>query len=380
MSEYTVSVVPCSDYSEENVSLAMDTALSAIGGLDWVRKGMRVLIKANLVAPMKPEKAATTHPALVCELTKRLIRQGAQVVIGDSPGGFFNVSSLNKVYSQTGMELAEALGAELNRNINFHTVDINGKVMHSLTYTSYIDDCDAMIDFCKLKSHGMVGMSGAVKNLYGVIPGLLKPETHYIYPDMDDFANMLVDINEYFRPRLTLIDAVIGMEGNGPTAGTPKTIGVLIASKSTHAADLIASEIIGIESMDVPTIRAGIKRGLIPEDYREISVFGNVEALKLKDFNASVPKSVRFFGNTKYKLAQKFIEACFNNKPKLYDKLCVGCRKCADICPAHAIEMIKNKPHIDRKKCIRCFCCQEFCPRAAMKVHRPLVASILQKK
>ena len=380
MEKYNASVVSCLDYDQATVAAAMDAAISAIDGLDWVKPGMRILIKANLVSAMKPEEAATTHPALICELVKRLTTLGAKAVIGDSPGGFFTVAALNHNYNTTEMTRAEELGAELNRNVASKTVQIDGVAMKSLTYTSYIDDCDAMIDFCKLKSHGMVGMSGAVKNLYGVIPGMLKPETHYLYPDMNDFANMLVDINEHFKPRLTLVDAVVGMEGNGPTAGTPKKIGVLIAARTTHAADLVAARIIGLDPMDVPTIRAGIERKLIPADYRELPVCGSVEALSVRDFDVSAPKGVKFLGGTKFLITQRFIEACFTNKPLPKKKLCIGCKKCAGLCPAHAITMVKGKPHIDRKKCIRCFCCQEFCPKAAMVVHRPLVARLLQRK
>ena len=197
---------------------------------------------------------------------------------------------------------------------------------------------------------------------------------------MNDFANMLVDINEHFKPRLTLVDAVVGMEGNGPTAGTPKKIGVLIAARTTHAADLVAARIIGLDPMDVPTIRAGIERKLIPADYRELPVCGSVEALSVRDFDVSAPKGVKFLGGTKFLITQRFIESCFTNKPMPKKKLCIGCRKCAGLCPAHAITMVKCKPHIDRKKCIRCFCCQEFCPKAAMVVHRPLVARLLQRK
>ncbi len=338
-----------------------------------------MLIKANLVSAMRPDQAATTHPSLVCDLVKRLIGLGASVVIGDSPGGFFTVAALNHVYNATGMVSAEELGAELNRNIGVSTININGKVMRSLTYTSYIDDCDAIIDFCKLKSHGMVGMSGAVKNLYGVIPGLLKPETHYLYPNMNDFADMLVDINEHFKPVLTIVDAVVGMEGNGPTAGTPKKIGVLIAARSSFAADLIAAQIIGLDPLEIPTIRASIDRGHIPANYHELAVCGNVEALKIDDFKASIPKSVKFLGETHFLIAQRFIEACLANRPMPKKNLCVGCKKCANLCPAKAIKMVKGKPHIDRKKCIRCFCCQEFCPKAAMVVHRPLIMRLLQK-
>ncbi|MBO6061240.1 MAG: DUF362 domain-containing protein, partial [Clostridia bacterium] len=218
--EYSCAVIPCADYAEAETALSR--AISAIGGLDFVEPGMRIVIKANLVTALPPSACATTHPALVTALVKMLLSRGALVTVGDSPGGIFSEATLEHVYRVTGMTEAEAAGAKLNRNIASHQAEINGKVMRRLTYTDYLDECDAIIDFAKLKAHGMVGMSGAVKNMYGVIPGLIKPETHYLYPDVNDFADMLIDINEHFKPRLALIDAVDGMEGNGPTAGTPR--------------------------------------------------------------------------------------------------------------------------------------------------------------
>lgn len=380
MNEHIASIVPCTSYDATQISAAMDELINSFNALDWVKSGMKVLIKANLVSALAPEKAATTHPALICELVKRLTFLGANVIIGDSPGGFFSVSALEHNYNVTGMVQAEKLGAKLNKDVSIRTVKLDGIVMKSLTYTSYLDDCDGIINFCKLKSHGMVGMSCAVKNMYGVIPGLIKPETHYLYPNIADFSNMLIDINEYFKPKLTLVDAIVGMEGNGPTAGTPKHIGALIGAKTGYVADLIAAEILGLNYMDVPTICASIERKLAPTSLNDISVYGNIKELKAADFDVSAPKGIRFLSGTKFLIAQNFIEACLANKPKLDSKKCIGCAKCASMCPAKAISMVKGKPEINRKKCIRCFCCQEFCPKAAMTVHRPLPVRILQHK
>ncbi len=380
MNEYVAGIVPCASYAEAQVSAAMDELLNSFNALDWVKGGMKILIKANLVSALAPEKAATTHPALICELVKRLTFLGANVVIGDSPGGFFTVSALEHNYNVTGMVQAEKLGAKLNKDVSIRTIKLDGVSMKSLTYTSYIDECDGIINFCKLKSHGMVGMSCGVKNLYGVIPGLIKPETHYLYPNINDFSDMLIDINEHFKPELTLVDAVVGMEGNGPTAGVPKHIGALIGARTGYVADLIAAKVLGLNHMDVPTIRAAINRNLIPNSLDDVCVYGNLEKLKAVNFDVSAPKGIKFLSGTKFLIAQNFIEACLANKPKLESKKCVGCAKCASLCPAKAITMVKGKPSINRKKCIRCFCCQEFCPKAAMTVHRPLPVRILQHK
>lgn len=378
--EYTCAVVPCPDYYEAETALAR--ALAAIGGLDFVRSGMRIVIKANLVAAMKPEAAATTHPALVTALAGMLIERGAEVVVGDSPGGLFTVAALNGVYKATGMTEAEAAGAELNRNIAYHTVKIDGNTMKELTYTDYLDDCDAIIDFAKLKAHGMIGMSAAVKNLYGVIPGLLKPETHYLYPNAGDFADMIIDINEYFRPKLklALIDAVVGMEGNGPTAGAPRTIGALIAAKTTYEADEAAAKLIGLKTEDVPTLLAAKRRGVIPEGG---AVFGDPEALAVKDFESVPRRSMTSFGVTKSRFLKRFVDRTLDHKPSPIKKKCVACEKCMRLCPAKAITMVRRGkyvyPKIDRSKCIKCFCCQEFCPKGAMIVKRNPLMKILQK-
>ena len=380
MNKYTCAVVPCESY--ENAGAAMVTALDAIGGLDFVKPGMRIVIKANLVAPMAPSACATTHPAMVTALTKLLIARGASVVVGDSPGGIFNAATLASNYRATGMHEAEKAGAALNKNTASHTVEIPGRTMHRLTYTDYLDDCDAIIDFAKLKAHGMVGMSGAVKNMYGVIPGLVKPETHYLYPDVNDFADMLIDINEYFKPRLALIDAVDGMEGNGPTAGTPRHIGAFIAARTTYEADAAAARLIGLDPNGVPTLLAAEKRGLCPP-LEKIKLFGDPDALAVKDFKSVPRRSLSFMKSSKVPLVGKVIEKALVQKPMPVKKKCVACQKCLRLCPAKAITMVsrggKTYPHIDRKKCIRCFCCQEFCPKAAMIVHRTWIVRLLQK-
>ena len=378
MENYDVAVVRCKTYDVEAVKPALEEALNAVNGLDFVMPGMKIIIKPNLVSFKKPDAAATTHPALLEALVEMLLSRGADLTIGDSPGGPHSLPLLNRVYAATGMDRVEKLGAKLNRNMNEKTVDFpEGKVLKNFTYTQYLDEADAIIDFCKLKSHGMLGMSAAVKNLFGTIPGLKKPEVHYKFQNDAEFADMLVDLNEYFKPRLAICDAVVGMEGNGPTAGTPRQIGAIIASKSTYYADVVGAELIGMNIDGLPTLQAAYERGFAPASSKNLRVYGDIRALTVDDFKAPPVRGLSFMrkGNVLHFISKAALE----HKPTLKKRLCVGCGECARMCPAKAIEMKNKKPHINREKCIRCFCCQEFCPRAAMVAHRPLAAKALNK-
>ena len=378
-----VVMTPCESYDDAAVTAALEAVLAPIGGLDWVREGMTVGIKANLVSAMKPEECATTHPSLLCALTQMLRERGARVIIGDSPGGVYTAAFVNHVYHAAGLSACEAVGAELNRDLG--VVDTRfpeAYVLKSFTYTAWLDACDAIIDFCKLKSHGMMGMSAAAKNLFGVIPGTMKPEYHFRFPDMRDFARMLVDINDYFaeKVKLTLVDAVEGMEGNGPTKGTPRHIGVLLASASPHTADVICARLIGLSEDAVPTLQAARERGLLPDAVTLISTDPDkgVEDWVVGDFEHVAVRRGHLF-TSKGKLVSKVLEKLLDSRPQLKASECVGCAKCAEICPANAIAMENRKAVIDRDKCIRCFCCQEFCPMGAMKVHRTWIARVLVK-
>ena len=375
-----VSIVRCADYGEETCERALREVLVPFGGLDWVRPGMRVVIKANLVSAMKPEKAATTHPALLAALTRILRERGANVVIGDSPGGTFAAPHLNAVYRVCGLSEAEAAGAELNRDFSQKEADLpEAHTAKHITYTGYLDGADAIISFCKLKSHGMLSLSAATKNLFGAIPGIIKPEYHYRYPDPMDFADMLIDLNEFFLPKLYLVDAVQTMEGNGPTAGTPKYMGALLAGTNPHKIDLLCAKLIGLEAKNVPTLRAAQERGLTPASAEELEISGDAERFVCKDFVTVQKGTGTDFGAQKGKLLGAAAKTVLRARPKLKCSRCVGCGVCRDTCPAHAIVIEKGKAKIDRRACIRCFCCQEFCPKGAMRVHRTWVARIAGK-
>ena len=435
MNENDVSVVPCDNYDDELVESALRDVLEPIRGLDFVRPGMTVAIKVNLVSAMKPDSAATVHPSVVCALTRLLRERGAQVVIGDSPGGLYTAAYLKVVYDVCGMRKAEAFGARLNDD--FSTTQITfpeAAKAKQFPYTAWLQKADAVIDLCKLKTHGMMGLTCAVKNFFGVIPGTQKPEFHYRFPRAEDFADMLVDLYEYVAPKLCICDAVIGMEGNGPTQGMPRKIGCLLAGTNGHQLDAVAAGLIGMTVQDIPTLRAAAARGLLEPDGlhkkpKEISeaerlstaveapippqkhpsresavisapgtgakpttfscgvpglrIFGDPTRFAIPDFKTVQAQSSVFFmilgDGIPGKIADFFASRLLTPFPKLVSSACVGCAKCANVCPAKAITMVDQKPKINRKTCIHCFCCQEFCPKGAMQVGRHAVMKLLGK-
>ena len=225
-----VSIVGLSEYGKDAARAALEELLLPLGSLDFVKAGTKVIIKANLVSAMRPDTAATTHPVLISALCDMLTERGATVVIGDSPGGLYNSAFVGRVYKVTGMTDLEREGVSLNRNYETRTAYFeDAKILRDFSYTAYLDECDLIINFCKIKSHGMMGMSAAAKNMFGVVPGVIKPEYHFRFPNYQDFGDMICDLDEYFHPVLSISDGVIGMEGNGPTAGTPRAIGCLLA-------------------------------------------------------------------------------------------------------------------------------------------------------
>lgn len=379
-----VVIVPCGGYSEEEVFPALEQALAPLGGLDWVAPGMKIAVKVNLVSSAKPEQAVTTHPGLVCALVKLLASRGADVVVGDSPGGLYNAAHLNRVYAAAGMKAVEHWGGRLNQDFTEREASFpQGKVCRQFQYTAWLDGADAIIDFCKLKTHGMMAMTCGAKNMFGAIPGTVKTECHFRYQDPRDFARMIVDLAEYFKPRLTIVDAVECMEGNGPTGGTPRHMGAVLAGENPHKVDLVCAGLIGLKREEVPTLEAALERGLIPPSAGELTVAGEPGAFAVSDFQLIGTSNSHLFRGDGTSLLRRLkgaaMERLLAQRPQLDPSKCVGCGLCRNVCPAQAIIMAGNRPRIDRKACIRCFCCQEFCPESAMKVRRTAVARLLDR-
>ena len=372
------ALAPCPDYAPETVRKALEAVISASGGLDWVKPGMRIGIKLNLCAARKPEAAATTHPAAAAELTRMLTARGAEVVLGDSPGGPFVAPLMHRLYETAGLRLCTEAGGRLNEDFGYTEAEFpEGKSLRRFAYVDWLRSCDEIINFCKLKSHGMMGMTAAVKNLYGVIPGTHKSEYHYLHEDPMSFADMLVDLNEYVRPRLSLCDAVEIMEGNGPTMGTPRRLGLLLACGDPYRLDRLCAALLGLREREIPYLEAAKRRGLLAPDEPALTAMAAPYALE--DFQRSGATASWFARSEEDRGLRKLLKAgmyvLFRSRPAP-GRDCSGCGKCARDCPASAIAIRGGRARIDRRACIRCFCCQEFCPTGAMKVQRSLPARL----
>lgn len=381
-----VSIVKCEDYDTQKVKEAVRKSLDYIGGLEtFINKGDRVLLKVNLLIRRKPEKVTTTHPTLAQALAELVIEAGGVPIIGDSPGGyhFYNVNTLKAVYETCGMiEAAEKSGAELNYDTD--VVDIpypDGKIMKSIKTIKPVIEVDKIINIPKIKTHMMTVYSGAVKNMFGIIPGSYKAEYHLRFEDTMDFADFLIDVCKFSKPALTVMDAVIGMEGYGPTNGSPKKVGLILASESPYALDVVAASIIDIKPEKVPTIKKSVERGLCAEGIKEIEILGEpVDAVVVPDFKKPTLKiAFNFYSILVPKFILKRINRFIKARPYIDSNKCKGCAMCFKSCPPKAISMVSGKPVIDLNKCIRCFCCHELCNFNAVSIKRPWFLKMLLK-
>ena len=347
-----------------------------------------VVLKPNLIMRCSPSRTATTHPAVVEATILALQQLGAKhITIADSPGGPYTAPLLSGCYQQTGMqEVAARTGAVCNTDLtSAEQRRAENKLCHGFEIITPIRKADLIINLCKVKTHCMMSFSCGVKNLFGCIPGLLKPQLHYRFPEEDQFARMLVDLAETVRPVLTIVDGIDGMEGDGPTAGTPRHLGVIAAARmdSIYALDLLLARMIGFDPSNVSTIQESIKQRLCPADWRDITLRGDAPlAEQITPFVIPASRSLDFSGNIPAFFAPmvRALRPVLVTRPVVRKRDCIGCGKCAETCPADTIALENKKAFIHPDKCIRCFCCHELCPVKAIDVKTPWIFSVLHRK
>ena len=376
MPEEIVSVLPTPTYGREAAVAAVRRHFAALGVAGQVGPATRALIKPNLLMKRAPAGATTTHPDLVYAAVRCLQELGVRdITIADSPGGPYTESALRGIYRTCGMErVAADTGAKLNFDLGEgERENPAGVKAKRFAVIAPICQADFIVDLAKAKTHCMTTLSGGVKNLFGSIPGLQKPRMHYRFPNTDDFAQMLLDLCGAVRPDLVLVDAVECMEGDGPSSGVKKQVGLTLCGRSPHAVDRCLCALMGLDPAQVPTVCLAAQQGLFDGQYRLVGAPAALQNHHFQrprtatvDFMAGVPGALR-------RPAKWVMRALFTPRPVIDTRACVGCGRCAESCPPQTIVIAAGKARIRRADCIRCYCCHEMCPVGAIRVAKNIL-------
>lgn len=369
-----VSILPCADYIREHVDGAVEESVALLGGMVvFVRPGDRVLLKVNLLQATPPEAHITTHPAVVSAVVRLVQQAGGHPVIVDSPGSGIRYvgGPLRRAYEKTGMaQVAAETGAELNFHTEAVPVSRESGLIRRFEVIRPVMDADVVINLPKAKTHSFMLLTGAVKNLFGVLPGFTKPGYHSKLKDAERFASMLMDLADLIQPPLTIMDAVVGMEGNGPSAGQPRSIGAIVAGTDPVAVDVLFSAMVGLNPLRLPVIREAVRRGRCTGRMEDIEVLGTpleevqVRNFRLPDtFGGAERSAIRTLLS---RIMLPLLKEMFSVRPQVMEVLCVGCGVCERGCPEGAIRVVGKKARIDYDRCIRCYCCHELCPEKAV--------------
>lgn len=382
-----VAINKCGEYNFDSIKKIISEQISALISDESFFKDKNVVIKPNLLMKASPDKSITTHPVVmkaVIEVIKEYCPKS--IKLAESPGGPYNTAALGIIYKSTCMtEVAAECGIELNYDTSFKAVSHpEGKVCKVFDIITPIADADVIVNVCKLKTHSLTTMSASVKNLFGTIPGIEKFEMHTRYKELPIFEAMLADLCEMHyksKPMLCIVDAVKGMEGNGPSGGTIRSFGLLMSSLNPFNLDTACSAVMGVENT-VGYIEEGKKKGLCVQSSTELTVIGeSINDIKLSDLILPETKSLpilkklpTLFGGR----LNKFLEP----KPEIRTNKCIGCGECARSCPAKTISVVKKNNKriavIDDRNCIKCYCCQELCPINAVKVKKNIIFKLIK--
>ena len=362
---YPVQFVSCPDYGEA-LAPAMDRLFTAVGWLTPERfSGQRVLLKPNLLTDRLPEEAVTTHPEFLRQVIRRFKACGATVSVGDSPA---STANLEQVWRKSGIgAVCQEEGVPLiafERN-GGRAIECDG---FSFSLSEPVLEADWVVNLPKVKSHALTMLTAAVKNMYGAVPGYAKTALHKRYPKPATFGRLLQTIWKRIPRSVTIVDGVVGMEGQGPANGRPVSLGFVAAAENPYAMDLALCRILGLTPSRVPYL-AGAPVG---ED--EVELVGEIPSVA----SFEVPSGahvLRLLPEWLVRLAGRLIWV----RPGFDTARCIGCGKCVEACPMEALHLAADRrPRLRGEACIGCSCCHDVCPRGAIEMTQSAILRMLK--
>lgn len=389
MEKHLVALVPIATYDQAQVDAAVRQGIGLLGGIrQFVRPEEKILLKPNLLGKALPQKAITTHPAVFEAVARLLQEEGCRhLSYGDSPG---NPATTPDKAAQT-CGIADTAQRLQVARADFERGSVvpfpEGRRAKSFYLCQGVQEADALINICKMKTHALERITGAVKNQYGCICGVNKATGHAQYPNSDVFAEMLCDLNLCVKPRLHIMDGIVAMEGNGPSSGTPVAMNVLLFSADPVALDSVFAALVHLDSATVPTCVSGEQFGLGVMDPERITIL-------TPEGECTIAQAAQRFGKPDFDVFRGVMKKgllfklmpllpFLQHRPKVDAHKCIACGICEEACPVPEKAVRSGhgqKAKYDYRKCIRCYCCQEMCPAKAIEVYRSPLNRLLGGK
>ena len=378
----TVAVVKCGSYEPSEVSRSVKKGIDLLGGLEALfTPGIKLLLKPNILVGDPPEKSVTTHPALLASISSLLLDKNFRVTYGDSPGFGKMIraaqrSGIRQVFDKMGVPPADFESVE-------YVSHPEGVVLKKIPLARGVLEADTIISVSKMKTHGFTRITGAVKNQFGCIPGLLKGEFHVKMPDIKNFSAVLHDINHFLKPGLFIMDGIVAMEGNGPRGGSSIKMNTLLFSRDPVALDLIFCKLIDLNPEFVPTIRYSSYGEAGIGYYDNIDLVGdNIDELINPEFKVVRKPFERFGSAEKFPV---FLKNLISPKPEIDYDSCANCGHCVLQCPTEPKSVNWREgsrfkfPVYNYSSCIRCYCCQEICPHNSISIKTPFLGKLIKR-
>jgi uncharacterized protein (DUF362 family)/NAD-dependent dihydropyrimidine dehydrogenase PreA subunit len=364
-----VSIINCSSYNQSEINEAVKKSLELLN-IDLKNK-KSILLKPNVLGPYTPDKYATTHPAFISAVCS-LIDPETIIYIGDSSGTDI-LNYTDKSLKRTGIKALEEKFPNVKvlsfNSLELQKINSNSEYFQKLYLPKILEEVDMIINLPKLKTHTFMQYTGAIKNLFGCIPGGAKTKMHKVCKTPENFAKMLLNLHDIIKPQLNIIDGVWGMEGNGPNIGDPKQFNLVLASTNAMALDLVTAKIIGFQPEDVFTNNLIQKRGILLND---------IEVLGGKDLRIDCKKPIHAEGLA-HRLPEFIKKSLYELKLEIDTDKCKKCKICYNACPVKAIKINNKGLKIDSEQCIECHCCHELCPYGAVGFKDRFLRKVVKK-